>query len=97
MIVHIVMFKFKEENKEENIQKVKEMLEGLVALINELHSMEVGVNFDVSERAFDLSIYTKFDTKENLASYALHPEHLKVLAFIKSVIVESKVVDYELN
>lgn len=97
MIVHIVMFKFKEENKQENILKVKELLEALDSTVDVLNSMEVGINFNPTERAFDMSIYTKFDSKENLKSYAVHPEHLKVLEFIKAVTVETKVVDYELE
>lgn len=91
------MFKFKEENKQENILKVKELLEALDSTVDVLNSMEVGINFNPTERAFDMSIYTKFDTKENLHSYAVHPEHLKVLEFIKAVTVETKVVDYELE
>ena len=97
MIVHIVMFKFKDENKEANIQKAKEMLNALESKIEELLSIEVGINFDTAERAFDLSIYTKFNSKEDLNSYAVHPEHLKVVEFIKSVVTESKVVDYILD
>lgn len=97
MIVHIVMFTFKDENKSENIQKAKEMLNGLVSKIDELISLEVGVNFDTADRAMDLSLYSKFASKEDLNSYAIHPEHLKVVAFIKSVAKESKVVDYTLD
>ena len=97
MIVHIVMFKFKDENREANIQKAKEMLNALESKIEELLSIEVGINFDTAERAFDLSIYTKFNSKEDLNSYAVHPKHLKVVEFIKSVVTESKVVDYILD
>jgi len=96
MIVHIVMFKFRNESKESNIKEVVKRLNALVELIPELRSMEVGVNFTDSERAFDLSLYSTFDTKEDLASYAIHPEHLKVVELIKSVTMESKVVDYEI-
>ncbi|MGE4396585.1 MAG: Dabb family protein [Sulfurimonas sp.] len=96
MIVHIVMFKFRDESKESNIKEVVKRLNALVELIPELRSMEVGVNFTDSERAFDLSLYSTFDTKEDLASYAIHPEHLKVVELIKSVTMESKVVDYEI-
>ncbi|HEY9203257.1 MAG TPA: Dabb family protein [Sulfurimonas sp.] len=96
MIVHIVMFKFRNESKESNIKEVVKKLNALVELIPELRSMEVGVNFTDSERAFDLSLYSTFDTKEDLASYAIHPEHLKVVELIKSVTLESKVVDYEI-
>ena len=95
MIVHIVMFKFKEENKAENIAKAKTMLEALVDKIEPLELMEVGIDFNSSERAFDLSLYSTFETKEGLAEYAVHPAHLEVVAFIKEVTEASKVVDYE--
>ena len=48
------MFKFKEENKEANIAKVKQMLESLPQQITALLSMEVGVDFCKTERAMDL-------------------------------------------
>jgi len=96
MIVHIVIFKFQEENQTQNIAKVKTMLEGLVEKIDPLLSMEVGVDFNRGERAFDMSLYSTFKTKEGLKEYATHSAHLEVLSFIKEVIVETKVVDYEL-
>jgi hypothetical protein len=96
MVVHIVMFLFKEENKAQNIQKAKEMLEALPDAIDELLSMEVGINFTESERAMDMSLYSTFDTKRELDIYATHPAHLKVVEFIKSVTTVSKVVDYKL-
>jgi len=95
MIVHIVFFKFKKENKSLNIQKVKKQLEALVEKIEVLKSMQVGVNFTDSPRAFDMSLYSTFDDKEGLKTYATHKEHLKVLEFIKTVAEETKVVDYE--
>ena len=94
MIVHIVMFKFKDENKVSNIQKTKEMLEALVQKIEPLQKMEVGVNFIPSERSFDLSLYSTFNDEGGLDTYRVHPEHLKVVAFIKEVTISSKVVDY---
>ena len=94
MIVHIVMFKFKEENKEVNLVKVKKELNDLVQKIDVLKSIEVGVDFNQSERAFDLSLYSTFESKEDLKAYAIHPAHLEVVALIKSVTSEAKVVDY---
>ncbi len=95
MIVHIVMFTFKEEGKAENIQKTKKMLEALVDKIEPLKSMEVGIDFNGSERAMDLSLISTFDSKEGLKEYAVHPAHLEVVSFIKEVTEASKVVDYE--
>ena len=94
MIRHIVMFDFKKENKKENIQKAKEMLENLINTIPTLKSMEVGINFSSEGRAMDLSIITSFEDKAGLEEYAIHPEHLKVVEFIKTVVNSSKVSDY---
>jgi len=90
------MFKFKDEDKASNIVKVKDALTELVSKIDELKSIEVGVNFAEEARAFDLSLYSTFESKDDLKAYAVHPEHIKVVELIKSVTKESKVVDYEI-
>ena len=95
MVVHIVTFKFKEENKKANIIQAKQMLENLMGAVPTLRSIDVGVNFSTEERAMDMSIITVFESKEGLNAYAVHPEHLKVVDFIKTVVEYSKVVDYE--
>ncbi len=97
MVVHIVMFKFKEENKARNLAKVQAKLEKLEELIDELKTIEVGINFTEADRAMDLSLYSTFETQEDLKAYAVHPEHLKVVELIKEVTLESKVVDYILE
>ncbi|MCX6052085.1 MAG: Dabb family protein [Campylobacterales bacterium] len=97
MVVHIVMFKFKDENKALNIAKVQHKLMKLETQIPFLKSMEVGINFNESERAFDLSLYSTFEDRADLRAYAVHEEHLKVLELIKEVTTETKVVDYILE
>ena len=95
MLVHIVMFKFKEENKKANIIQAKQMLENLMGAVPSLRSMDVGVNFVEADRAMDLSIIAVFESKEGLDAYDVHPEHQKVVTFIKSVVEYSKASDYE--
>lgn len=95
MIVHIVFIKLKDENKTKNALSIKEALEALVDKVESLVSMEVGINFSQEARAFDLSLYSTFDTVDGLETYATHPEHLKVVEFIKSCATETKVVDYK--
>jgi len=97
MIVHIVMFKFKDENKDSNIETVKEKLLQLDKDLSSIKKMEVGVDFNQSERAYDLALYTQFDSKEDLNSYAINEKHQEVIKFIKSVTIETKVVDYILD
>ncbi len=97
MVVHIVLFSFKEDNKKKHIQKAKEMLEALPEKVETLKEIEVGVNFSDKDRAMDLSIITTFDNKVGLEVYATHPEHVKVVEYLKGVVAESRVVDYVLN
>jgi len=95
MVVHIVLFRFHDENKDSNLKEAKGLLEGLLGRVPTLKSMEVGINFCDEARAFDLSIYSTFDSKEALREYATHPEHLRVVEFFKVASAGSKVVDYE--
>lgn len=89
------MFRFKELNRSENIERVKQMLESLPDKIEALCSMEVGVDFLGSERSMDLVLTSTFKSKEGLEEYRVHPAHQEVVSFIKDVTVESRVVDYE--
>jgi len=94
MIKHLVMFKFKNENKDNNILEVKKLLEALENKISVIKSLEIGINFDTAPRAMDLSINLTFNTVEDLNSYVIHDEHQKVVTVIKNVTEYSKVVDY---
>lgn len=97
MIVHIVMFKFKNENKALNMARVQKKLEDLEESIDVLKSMEVGINFNESERAMDMSLYSTFESTRDLKTYQEHPAHQKVVELIREVTLESKVVDYILE
>ncbi|MDD5212680.1 MAG: Dabb family protein [Sulfuricurvum sp.] len=94
MFVHIVMFAFKEENKESNLVHVKSMLEALPNHIESLKSMEVGIDVSHSERSFDLVLTSTFEDQAGLNAYAVHPAHLDVVSVIKEVTTMAKVVDY---
>lgn len=96
MIKHVVMWKFKEENKEENMKKARELLLALPGVISEIKKMEV--HFDVLHTAasMDVMLETEFVSTEALGIYAVHPEHLKVVEFIKSVVESRVVLDCEI-
>lgn len=94
MLIHIVMFAFKDENKESNLAQVKSMLEALPSKIETLRGMEVGIDMSKSERSFDLVLTSTFDDQAGLSAYAIHPAHLEVVSVIKEVTSVSKVVDY---
>ena|SRR5579859_1186296 len=99
MIKHIVMWKLKEEaeghSKKENITAVKSKLESLKAAIPQIVELEVGIQMEPAEAASDVVLFSTFKSKGDLDIYQKHPEHQKVAAFIRSVVSERKIVDYE--
>lgn len=95
MIKHIVMWKLKEKNIEV-LNKIKNDLEGLKNKIEEIKAIEVGIDFNGSEAAYDLVLYSEFLNKEDLNIYQNHEEHIKVAGFIISVVTSRAVVDYEI-
>ncbi len=93
MVVHVVFFKFKEENKKENMEKMKRDLEALE--LSQLRKLEVGIDFNRSPRSYDMSLYTEFDTREDLDFYQSFPPHVEIKNFIVANEISTAVVDYE--
>lgn len=93
MIKHIVLWKIKEENKEENAKEIKKRLEALVPKIDAIKKLEVGVNENGGE--YDVALVSEFESYDDLKAYDGHPEHLKVRQFIRSIAVTRAAVDYE--
>lgn len=94
MIRHIVFFKL-QDNSPQNKKRVKDIILPLKDTIDTIRSYQVGINFADEERAYDLALVGDFETKEDLANYAKHPEHLKVISILKSMGIKTKVVDFE--
>lgn len=100
MIKHIVMWTLKDEalgaDKAANAKKMKELLEALPASISVLRAIEVGVDVFAASPACDVILYSVFDSRADLDSYQAHPEHQKVVGFVKQVAASRSVVDYEI-
>ncbi|MDH5378717.1 MAG: Dabb family protein [Gammaproteobacteria bacterium] len=101
MIKHIVMWRLKDEAagkpKLENARLIKEKLEALNGKIPGMLLLEVGINFETSDEADDVILYSEFESLEALDAYQIHPEHLAVKPFIKERRTQRRVVDYEVN
>ena len=96
MIKHVVLWKFKEENKEETMKRAKELLLSLVPVISEIKSMRIYFDISGTDMSADVMLDTEFASVEDLKVYAVHPEHLKVADFVKSVVVSRVVLDSEI-
>ena len=72
------------------------VLLALPAIIPELKKMEIHLDITHSDMSMDLMLDTEFLSVEDMKIYANHPEHLKVSAFIRSVIESRVVLDTEI-
>jgi len=101
MIKHIVFWILKENyeklNKEQLKNELKMRLENLKEKIEEIQELEIGLNFNDSSAAYDISLYTSFQDEKDLNLYQHHPEHEKVREFVKNISIKRAVVDYVPN
>ena len=77
MIRHIVLFKIKDEFKDEIPQLVQNFY-GMKGRIEGMVSLEAGADFLHSDRSYDLALITEFETREAFDAYQTHPVHLPV-------------------
>jgi hypothetical protein len=99
MIKHIVMWKLKEEaeglRKKDNAFELKRRLEDLRGVVPQIMDLEAGLQIEPNEAAYDVVLYSVFKDMNGLAEYQKHPEHQKVVEFVKKIVADRKVVDYE--
>lgn len=96
MVKHIVMWKFKDGIPEADRLEMKRQLESLMGTVPSLVNIEVGLDVSGKDAAMDMVLYSEFNSMEDLAAYAGHAEHLKVVDFVKPLVCERAVVDYEI-
>lgn len=99
MVRHIVCWKLKDEvdgkKKLHLALDAKMMLEELREVIDEIRYIHVGINAPgTAEGNWDMILESEFTTLRDLDTYQNHPEHLKVVAFIKSIAESRVCVDY---
>ncbi len=95
MIRHICMFKFKEENKRENIAETLKRVESLRE-IPQVKKFEVVVNSgEAPESNYEVSLIFDFENMDELNVYQKDERHVKFGDFIKSVRDARACIDYE--
>lgn len=96
MVRHIVCWKLKESaeghTKAENAGLIKEKLEALVGVIDEIKELRVGINENGGE--YDVLLETTFESMDALKAYDAHEAHQAVREFVRSVVESRVAVDY---
>ena len=91
MVKHIVMWKLKPENMEENARAIKNALEALNGRIPGLRSLKVNRCYN----GYDLCLESELDTREDCAAYGGHPLHQEALKVVLPAVSERVACDYE--
>ena len=94
MIRHVVMFKIKDEFKDEIPQLVKNFY-GMKGKIEGMLDLEAGADVYHSDRSYDLALITLFDNMESFKAYQTHPVHMPVKKRMHEVRSASVACDFE--
>ena len=63
-----------------------------------LRRLEVGTDVIRSERSYDVALYTRFDSLEDLQAYQIHPYHADtVVPLMKASCAAIVAADYEVQ
>ena len=98
MVHHIVMWKFKPEIKEEDKAQIKkamdENLHSLVGKVPGLLTVDF-VNEPLASSTHDIALVTTLEKAEDIAGYAVHPEHVRVAnTYVRPYVTERACLDY---
>lgn len=98
MIRHIVMWKISDNTDtklyEEQKPVLRDSFNNLYKLIPEIKHIEFRENVKLDDSLnYDLALLVEFDSLEELNVYISHPEHLKLVAIIKSLNLQRACID----
>ena len=95
MFTHIVFFRLKDQSAT-SMTATKEKLLSMNGRIPQLRGLEVGVDVIRSERSYDVALITRFDSREDMQAYQIHPYHEgEILPYMKGVSASVAAIDYE--
>ena len=91
MITHVVLFKFKPETTDAEVQQLAEGLGNLPQQIEEIREFRFGSDVIRSD---DFGLVSSFDDLDALQRYQVHPDHQKVVAQVKAITSGVVAVDF---
>lgn len=95
MLTHIVVWKYRPEIEPVIRETHVAMLRDLAAIISEVRSLSIGFDVLHLSRSYDTGLVATFDDRSALNAYTVHPEHIKVADFGRSISEHVASVDFE--
>ncbi len=98
MIEHIVLFRFKDEITDSTKQTIVQELLKLKDKVPSILSITAGKNFTDRSKGFEYGLVVRFEDRQGLDAYQVHPDHQKVIhELIRPALADILAVDYEVS
>ena len=94
-MIHIVAWKYRADVPHAAREKHREMLKALRDIVPGIEDFGVGADFLRAHNSYDTGLFARFQDRSVLDAYTVHPEHVKVVEYGRSVAETMSKVDYE--
>ncbi|REJ77415.1 MAG: Dabb family protein [Acidobacteria bacterium] len=94
MLIHIVVWKYREDVGGDVRSKHVESLKALKGLVSGIHRFEIGTDVLHLDRSYHTGLVIAFEDRDALDAYTLHPEHMKVAGMGKEISAHVASVDF---
>jgi hypothetical protein len=94
MLTHIVVWKYRADTEQFAREEHVKLLRNLATIISEVQSLAVGFDTLYLARSYDTGLVATFADRAALDAYTVHPEHVKVAEFGRSISEHVVSVDF---
>ena len=94
MLTHIVVWKYREDVEQFAREEHVKLLGALAGVIPEAKSLTVGFDTLHLPRSYDTGLVAVFEDRAALDAYTIHPDHVKVAEFGRSISEHVASVDF---
>ena len=99
MLVHIVFWRLKGsangKSAQDNALEMQRRFAALPGVIVDMPRCNLGIDSSRTDQSADVALYTEFTSKAAYEAYVVHPAHQDIVAFVKTIVAERRVADYE--
>ena len=95
MLTHLVVWKYRSDTSLTTREEHVERLRALQSIVAGIESLKVGFDVLRLPRSYDTGLVAIFRDRATLDAYTVHPEHVKVADFGRSISELVASVDFE--
>ena len=95
MVIHIVAWKYRADVPQDAREKHRAMLQALRNVVPGIEDFAVGFDFLRAHNSYDIGLFARFQDRAVLDAYTVHPEHVKVVEYGRTIAETMSKVDFE--